>query len=84
MIKDDAKKIVKYMLDQSISHGDLCEVLFIRYADLAKELDLQNENYCRVCFQYLNELQYINILENDNGTRSIRLTANGIVFLEST
>lgn len=84
MIKDDAKKIVKYMLDQSISRGDLCEVLFIHYADLAKELDLQSENYCRVCCQYLDELQYINILENDNGTRSIRLTAKGIVFLEST
>lgn len=84
MIRDDAKKILKYLLEQSISLGGLSENLYIRYDNLAKELDLKNENYCRVCCQYLDELHYIHILDNDNGTRSVHLKAQGIDFLEST
>ncbi|MBD5395641.1 MAG: hypothetical protein HDR71_15580 [Lachnospiraceae bacterium] len=84
MIRDDAKRIIKYMLDQSISFGGLDENIYIRYDDLAKELNLKDENYCRVCCQYLDELHYINILDNDNGTRIVRLKAQGIDFMEST
>lgn len=83
MIKDDAKKIIKYMLEQSISLGGLENNLRIRYDDLAKTLDLKSENYCRVCCQYLNELNYINIIDNDNDTRLVLLKAKGIEFLES-
>lgn len=82
LIRDDAKKIIKYLLNQSISFGNLNEILCIRYDDLAKELDLKNENYCRICCQYLNELHYIDVLDNDKDTRSVRLKAKGIDFLE--
>lgn len=37
----------------------------------------------RVCCQYLDQLGYANFIENDNGNRSVRLTAKGIDFLES-
>ena len=84
MIRNDAKKIIKFLLDQSISLGGLYENIYIRYDDLAKELNLKDENYCRVCFQYLDELHYINVLDNDNGTRVVHLKAQGIDFLEST
>ena len=84
MIRDDAKKIVKYILEQSISLGNLDETICIRYDDLAKELNLKDEKYCRVCCQYLHGLHYINIFRNDNGTRLVHLKAQGIDFLEST
>jgi hypothetical protein len=83
LIKDNAKKIIKYMLDQVLSNGNLNADICIRYDTLAEELKLENENHCRVCFQYLSDLHYIHIIDNNNGSRLIRLTAKGIDFLES-
>lgn len=72
------------MLEQVISLGDLDANLGIRYDELAVILNLKDENYCRVCCQYLDDLHYIHILDNDNGTRLVHLKAKGIDFLEST
>lgn len=83
MIQDNAKKIVKYMLEQAISNGGLTEYFFIRYDTLAEKLNLESENLCRVCCQYLDELGYIRIIRNDDGNRLIELRAKGIDFLES-
>lgn len=83
MIKENAKKILSYMLEQVISLGDLNANFYIRYDTLFKELNLESENLCRVCVQYLNSLHYISIIENDNGNRLVRLQATGIDFLES-
>lgn len=84
LIQEDSKKILEYMLNKTISLGDLNEPLCIRYDTLADELHLKNENYCRVCCQYLNELHYIHILSNEDNKRSICIKAKGIDFLEST
>lgn len=83
MIKEDAKKIIEYMLAQAITLGDLNRPFIIRYDTLFKELNLKSENYCRICCQYLHQLQYIHIFDNDDGNRSARLNAKGIDFLES-
>jgi len=82
-IREDAKKIIQYMLNIAISQGDLYEHFFIGYDVLAKELGLENEKYCRICCQYLDQLNYIKIIRNDGGLRLIELKAKGIEFLES-
>ena len=71
------------MLKQAISIGDLNESFSIRYDTLFKELNFESENYCRICFQYLHEFHYIDIVDEDNGNRLVCLKAAGIDFLES-
>ena len=83
MIRDNAKKIVEYMLEKVLLLGDLNEDFIIRYDELTNKHNLESENHCRVCCQYLDQLGYANFIENDNGNRSVRLTAKGIDFLES-
>lgn len=83
MIKYNSKKILNYMLERVISYGDLNANFFIKYDNLAKELELESENLCRVCCQYLDSLNYINVIRNDDGNRLVELTAKGIDFLES-
>lgn len=83
MIKDNSKKVIQYLLDQAISYGDLEAILSIQYDTLAKELRLDSEKLCRICCQYLDQLGYISIISNEDGVRSVRLTAKGIDFLES-
>ncbi len=82
MIQENAKKIIKYMLGQAISNGDLSS-FFIRYDTLTEKLELESENLCRICCQYLNQLGYIKVIRNDDGNRLVELTAKGIDFLES-
>lgn len=83
MIKYNSKKILNYMLERVISYGDLHANFFIKYDNLAEELELESENLCRVCCQYLDSLNYINVIRNDDGHRLVELTAKGIDFLES-
>lgn len=84
MINADSKKIVSYLLEQVLSVGDLNQEFTICYKTLANELNLQNEKYCRVCCQYLNRLNYIELFRDGNKNYQARLTAKGIDFLETT
>lgn len=83
MITTDSKKIIKYLLDQVLSRGNLYEDFHVNYDALSEQLDLKNENYCHVCFQYLAEHNYIFVIDGDYSGSSVRLTAYGIDFLES-
>ena len=49
MIKENAKKILSYMLEQVISLGDLNANFYIRYDTLFKELNLESENLIDPC-----------------------------------
>lgn len=82
MIQENAKKILKYLVEQAVSQGDIFRLL-IRYDTLTKQLGLSSENLCRVCCQYLDQLGYIKFIRNDNGDRLVELRAAGIDFLES-
>ena len=84
MIRTDAKKIINYMLDQAIAIGSLYDGFWISYNTLTKEFDFSNEAYCRVCFQYLEQLGYVYVIDNgDDGELFVTLKAKGIDFLES-
>lgn len=65
-IHEDAKKILEYMLDTVINSGNYHHKFYLDYKKLAKSLDFENEKYCKICFQYLNELGYIKIVEKPN------------------
>ena len=85
MISTDAKKIIKYMLEQSIIIGSLYNGFWISYDALTKDFCFSSKAYCRVCFQYLEQLGYVHVIDNDDdsGDLFVTLTAKGIDFLES-
>ena len=83
MIQDNAKKIIKFLLEQAIANGDIYAKFFIRYDALTEKLGLESENLCRVCCQYLDQLGYIKIIRNNDDNRLVELKAAGINFLES-
>ena len=58
-IKEDAKKIVSYLLDIAVDHGNLSYRSTIRYDELSNQLKLESVNYCRVCCHYLSDQGYI-------------------------
>lgn len=60
-IRNDSKKIIQFFLLKVIERGDLIEPIVFQYGDLAKELELESEKYCRVCCQYLCERGYIGL-----------------------
>lgn len=81
-IHDGARIILKYMLDQVLSIGSLEDGFYIRYDELSNLLNLENENYCHICCQYLEQRACIQIARNDDGARFVYLTAKGIDYLE--
>lgn len=84
MIQDNAKKIIRYMIDQCISYGDLCIKFENDYDYIAKELNLDSKNLCRVCFQYLIMHNYVKAERDNENQLLVSLTVKGIDFLEAT
>ena len=88
-IREDSKKIIRYFLSKAIEYGSLDSLFALQYGELAQALDFQDENYCRVCCQYLSGKGYIDL----KGTRSkanpeskdmrLLLTSSAIDFLEA-
>lgn len=87
MIKDDAKQIIEYLLKKAISYGTLKQGIPIQFDTLANELGLESKNYCRVCCDYLDQLNYVDFVDNgDIDNKDLffaHLKANGIDFFES-
>ena len=83
MIQKGSCKILKYLLDQVLSLGNLSDELHINLKTLPDELDFENEKYFHVCYQYIAEHGYILIIDNEENGACVRLTISGIDFLES-
>lgn len=83
-IRSGAKRILQYLKDRVIQHGDLSAQFAIDYAELAKELSLDSSGYCHVCCQYLQEKSYIAFIRREGDIRIVALKAAGIDFLETT
>lgn len=85
-IREDSKKVIRYILGKAIDCGDLLKEFPIQYHELACELNFSNENYLRVCCQYLHKKGYISIRLSMDATRQIHetmnLQASAVDFLE--
>lgn len=83
-IRADSKKIIQYFLEKAIECGALNEFFPLQYAELAQVLNFKDEKYCRVCCQYLNRMNYININRSKYDEHlNISLNAPAIDFLET-
>ena len=81
-ITEGSKNILNYLLKRAISMGDLNYLFAIDHKSLTKELALESENYCTVCFQYLVQFRYVQWC-TDNDSNLYSITAEGIEFLET-
>ncbi len=63
-VHDGAKKILRYLLDLAIEHGNLRIQTALQYDNLAKAVEI-NEKLCRVCCQYLESKGSIAIIGED-------------------
>lgn len=79
-VHDGAKKILRYLLDLAVEHGNLRTQTALRYDNLAKAVGI-SEKLCRVCCQYLESKGAIVIIGEDL-PYEIELTPAGIDFLE--
>lgn len=52
-IRGDSKRIVQMLLNAAVEQGKFDIDFQINYSEIAQELGLKNENYCRICFLYL-------------------------------
>lgn len=79
-VHDGAKKILRYLLDLAIEHGDLQIQTELQYDNLAKAVGI-GEKLCRVCCQYLETKGAVAIIGEDP-PYNIELMPAGIDFLE--
>lgn len=80
-IKQDSKKIVQHILNHIVKYGLWEAAIPLHYNELVESLNMETENYCKICVSYLVEKGYIkNKIVNGNSIFSI--TASGIDFLD--
>ncbi len=88
-IHEGAEKILRYFLDKVIACGNLDETFVSQYDTLASEIGLESGDYCRVCCQYLRDIDCIKLnryTDNRDPTRKgvkVRITASAIDFIEN-
>ena len=82
-IREDSKKIIRHFLSKAIECGNLVASFPLEYSELTRELNLESENYCRVCCNYLTGKRYIAIRFRFDKPETITLDAQAIDFLES-
>lgn len=81
-IREGSRQIVCHLLNLAVKRGDLVKPFAVNYDKLTDYIGLQSENFCRVCFQYLNLGGYIRIIKSDDdGTRHVELSAKTVDFL---
>ena len=82
-VRENAKKIVRYLLEEAIKSGDLGHQSFVDDAELAKELGFESEELFVVCIQYLKGKSFIT--SNKAGSkRYLAVLPSGIDFLEQS
>lgn len=84
-ILEYSKKIIERILNQAVKSGDLNTAIRVSYDELAAEMNEKNANYCKVCVQYLQKKNLIQV-EDEKGSNQVYLTAtaSAIDFLESS
>lgn len=82
-IRNDSKKIIRFLLDTAVKCGDLTKPSIVRYENLVESLALENEPYCKVCVQYLSGKGLIHVHRNPDETRTMTLNVTAIDFLEA-
>lgn len=80
-IREESKKIVQYLLDEAINHGNLHREIVLKNEDLAKNLGFESTEHLKVCIQYLSEKEIVAVSKVNN-ERRMSLTANAIDFIE--
>lgn len=80
-IRENSKKIVRYLLEEAIKSGDLNHQSFEDDDTLAKELGLEDVKFFIVCVQYLKDKGFITSKKEDT-KRYLSVLASGIDFLE--
>lgn len=80
-IRENSKKIVRYLLEEAIKSGNLKHETLIKDSDLAKKLEFDSEEFLVVCIQYLKEKGFIT---SDKGPekRSLAALPGAVDFLE--
>lgn len=81
-IKTVSRLILKIIIDYAIEIGSF-ERIVISYEEIAKKIQIENMNFFMVCVKYLYNKKYLVFLSKENDdTRLINLTAEGIDFFE--
>lgn len=79
--KGDCRKIVERVLMQAVMHGSYGASITADYESIAKELNLESENYCKICVQYLVFKNYLRLETDKDGSQYLSASESAIDFL---
>lgn len=81
-ITESSKLILAQILKCAIQNGDLR--VFINYPDLMQHCNIDDKKFFGICMKYLYESPYLRFIrKDDDDTRFVELTAQGIDFVEA-
>ena len=81
-IREDAKKIVRYLLKQAEENDNLFWESETTYGELAEDSGIGGAKRCHICVQYLKRRDFVKA-DAEGGTVLIRLEAAAVDFLEA-
>lgn len=79
--KEDCRKIIEHILKQVTKSGSFGSGLRTTYDSLAKELGLENGNYCKACAQYLVHKHCLTVEKTGDGMIDLSISIDAVDLL---